>query len=64
MEKQMTGVEWLETRLPQSIIEQYADEIKHAKKMEKNNIINAYATFKICTDKEAEEYYENLFNKK
>jgi len=61
----MTAVEWLEERLNRNGLGLTIEEIKQAKEMEKEQIIDAckkgYGSTAIFRDKLAEQYYNQTF---
>jgi hypothetical protein len=67
----MTAVEWLEEQMKDDrFLAAFEDELKQAKEMEKKQIIQARLTAppinineKFSFKKEAEEYYNETFNK-
>lgn len=63
----MTAVEWLMDKLPKSIETQFSKQIEQAKKMEKQQIIDAwndglYGALRKGEDN-AEQYYNETFKK-
>lgn len=64
---QWTAVEWLFERLATRMgdtIEEYKSTFELAREMEKEQIINAYkADLYPCSDEDAEQYYNETFNK-
>ena len=64
---QWTAVEWLFERLATRMgdtIEEYKSTFELAREMEKEQIMNAYkADLYPCSDEDAEQYYNETFNK-
>ena len=65
--KQQTAVEWLFERLTARMggsIQAYRSTFELAREMEKEQIIDAYkADLYPCSDEDAEQYYNETFNK-
>jgi hypothetical protein len=63
----MTAVEFLESKMTEYLQRMYKSEIEQAKEIEKQQIIDAYASGYIDGVAQnkitAEEYYEETFNK-
>ena len=63
----MTPIEWLETRLPKTVVEHYSCDIDYAKVLERDMVINARITAPVLPTpysdeykQEAERYFETL----
>lgn len=60
----MTTIEWLVEQLPIRIINSYQDEIKKAKEMHKQEIIDAWEDGQHSfSSRNAEQYYQETFEK-
>ena len=67
IKKQQTAIEWLVEQVNSDCLNStfiHPDLIARAKKMEKEQIIDAYSADRFpCSEEDAEQYYTEIYNK-
>jgi hypothetical protein len=67
IKKQQTAIEWLVEQVNSDCLNStfiHPDLIARAKKMEKEQIIDAYSADRFpCSEEDAEQYYKEIYNK-